>query len=145
MSLIAQPRAHKSDYDATLVATTRRGSKRRTMKKSVWGVATFAALALSLSACGADPAATEPEPAEAEGEAAPEVESDGSEIIIGGRLCLNGILSPLYDPIMLGAELAIDELNDDGGVLGKEVKFVSLDGKSDPVTVGNNGEQLVDM
>src|SRR5690625_7455868 len=65
----------KSDYDATLGAITRRGSKRRTMKKSVWGVATFAALALSLSACGADPAATEPEPAtEAEGEEAPEIE-----------------------------------------------------------------------
>ncbi len=115
------------------------------MKKSVWGVATFAALALSLSACGADPAATEPEPAEAEGEAAPEVEGDGSEIIIGGSLCLTGIQAPLDEPIMRGIELAIDEFNDDGGVLGKEVKFVNLDGKSDPVTVGNNGEQLVDM
>lgn len=115
------------------------------MKKSVWGVATFAALALSLSACGADPAATEPEPAEAEGEAAPEVEGDGSEIIIGGSLCLTGIQAPLDEPIMRGIELAIDEFNDDGGVLGKEVKFVNLDGKSDPVTVGNNGEQLVNM
>ena len=116
------------------------------MKKSVWGVATFAALALSLSACGADPAATEPEPAtEAEGEEAPEIEGDGSEIIIGGSLCLTGIQAPLDEPIMRGVELAIDEFNDNGGVLGEEVKFVNLDGKSDPVTVGNNGEQLVDM
>src|SRR5690625_7807781 len=116
MSLIAQPRAHKSDYDATLVATTRRGSKRRTMKKSVWGVATFAALALSLSACGADPAATEPEPAEAEGEAAPEVEGDGSEIIIGGSLCLTGIQAPLDEPSTRGMEHPLAECTDDAAV-----------------------------
>src|SRR5690625_5682475 len=100
MSLIAQPRAHKSDYDATLGAITRRGSKRRTMKKSVWGVATFAALALSLSACGADRAATEPEPAtEVEGEEAPEIEGDGSDISIGGSLSLTGIKAPLDEHI----------------------------------------------
>src|SRR5690625_5946000 len=91
---------------------TRRGSKRRTMKKSVWGVATFAALALSLSACGADPAATEPEPAtDAEGEEAPEIEGDGSEIIIGGSLCLTGIQAPLDEPIMRGVEQKSTRLN----------------------------------
>ena len=28
-------------------------------------------------------------------------------------------------------------------MLGKQLKFVNLDGKSDPVTVGNNAAQLI--
>lgn len=121
------------------------------MKKSVWGLAAFAALTLTLGACGADPAGTDPEPApESEGEEAPEADAgeagDGdSGIIIGGSLCMTGIQAPLDEPIMRGIELAIDEFNADGGVLGEEVEWVNLDGKSDPVTVGNNGEQLVEM
>lgn len=117
------------------------------MKKSVFGMAGLAALALTLSACGADPASVEAEPAPdaEEGAEAPDVEVDDSAIIIGGSLCLTGIQAPLDEPIMRGVELAIDEFNDDGGLLGKEIQFVNLDGKSDPVTVGNNGEQLVEM
>lgn len=116
------------------------------MKKSVWGLAALSALALTLSACGADPASNEADSDPgADGETAAEGEGDGSEIIIGGSLCLTGIQSPLDEPIMRGVELAIDEFNDDGGLLDKDVKFVNLDGKSDPVVVGNNGEQLVEM
>lgn len=105
------------------------------MKKKVLGVATVALLALGLTACGADPAT----------DSAPEsgAASDDSEIIIGASLCLTGIQAPLDEPILRGAQLAVDEINEDGGVLGKKLKLVNLDGKSDPVVVGNNGEQLV--
>jgi branched-chain amino acid transport system substrate-binding protein len=40
--------------------------------------------------------------------------------------------------------VAIKELNDRGGLLGKQVEFVNLDGKSDPVTVGNVTVELID-
>ncbi len=59
------------------------------------------------------------------------------EILIGGALCLTGIQAPLDEPGLKGAEVAVKAINDAGGVLGKKVRFVNLDGKSDPVTVGN--------
>src|SRR5262249_26086085 len=67
----------------------------------------------------------------------------GDEILIGGTLCLTGIQAPLDEPGLRGAELAVKVINEQGGVLGKKLKFVNLDGKSDPVTVGNNAAQLV--
>ncbi|MBX6320956.1 MAG: ABC transporter substrate-binding protein [Rhodospirillaceae bacterium] len=65
------------------------------------------------------------------------------EIVIGGALCLTGIQAPLDEPGLRGAELAVKTINAKGGVLGKKLKFINLDGKSDPVTVGNNAAQLV--
>lgn len=64
-------------------------------------------------------------------------------IFIGGALCSTGIQAPLDEPGLRGAELAVKVINDHGGVLGKKIKFVNLDGKSDPVTVGNNAAQLI--
>jgi branched-chain amino acid transport system substrate-binding protein len=65
------------------------------------------------------------------------------DIVIGGSLCLTGIQAPLDEPGLRGAELAVKVINEHGGVLGKQLKFINLDGKSDPVTVGNNAAQLV--
>ena len=65
------------------------------------------------------------------------------DIFIGGALCLTGIQAPLDEPGLRGAELAVKAINANGGVLGRKLKFVNLDGKSDPVTVGNNAAQLI--
>jgi branched-chain amino acid transport system substrate-binding protein len=67
----------------------------------------------------------------------------GGEIIIGSALCQTGIQAPLDQPALKGAQLAADEINKKGGVLGKQLKIVAIDGKSDPVTVGNAAKQLV--
>ena len=64
-------------------------------------------------------------------------------IKIGATLCLTGIQAPLDEPALKGAQLAVDEINKNGGVLGKQIELINLDGKSDPVTVGNNAVQLV--
>ena len=66
------------------------------------------------------------------------------ELIIGGALSLTGVQAPLDEPGFRGAQVAVDYLNANGGLLGKEVKFVNIDGKSDPVTVGNVAVQLID-
>ncbi len=66
-------------------------------------------------------------------------------IIIGSALCQTGIQAPLDEPALRGAQLAVDVLNENGGILGKTVELVALDGKSDPVTVGNAAKQLVDQ
>jgi branched-chain amino acid transport system substrate-binding protein len=57
---------------------------------------------------------------------------------------LTGIQAPLDEPAVRGAQLAVDYLNSQGGVLGKQLEFVNLDGKSDPVTVGNVAVQLIE-
>lgn len=67
------------------------------------------------------------------------------EIFIGGALSLTGIQAPLDEPTLRGAEVAVKALNDKGGILGKPVKFVNIDGKSDPATVGNVAVQLIDQ
>ncbi|HEX9680639.1 MAG TPA: ABC transporter substrate-binding protein [Anaerolineales bacterium] len=69
----------------------------------------------------------------------------GDTILIGGALSLTGIQAPLDEPGLRGAELAVEELNRQGGILGRQVEFINLDGKSDPVTVGNVAIQLIEQ
>lgn len=66
------------------------------------------------------------------------------EIIIGGALSLTGVQAPLDEPGLKGANVAVKYLNEHGGVLGKKIKFINQDGKSDPVTVGNIAVELID-
>jgi branched-chain amino acid transport system substrate-binding protein len=65
-------------------------------------------------------------------------------ILIGGALSSTGVQAPLDEPGLKGAQVAVKVLNDEGGLLGKQVKFINLDGKSDPVTVGNIAVELID-
>ena len=65
-------------------------------------------------------------------------------IIIGGAMCQTGIQAPLDTPGVLGAQVAVKYINDNGGLLGKKVEYVNVDGKSDPVTVGNAAVELID-
>jgi branched-chain amino acid transport system substrate-binding protein len=69
--------------------------------------------------------------------------STGDKIVIGSALCQTGIQAPLDEPALRGAQLAVDEINASGGILGKQVELVSMDGKSDPVTVGNVAKQMI--
>lgn len=112
------------------------------MKKKLFGVAAFAALAVGLSACGADPNAGDAAPAPDSGA---NTSSDNSEVLIGGSLCLDGAQAG-YDALILeGIEVAINEANEMGGINGQPIKWVNLDGKSDPVVVANNAEELIEM
>src|SRR5690625_920833 len=107
------------------------------MKKIFKGVALAAALALGLSACGADPTAEE-ETADAS------TGDDSDTILIGGSLNLDGEQSA-YDALILeGIEVAIAEANENGGVLGKEIVWENLNGGSDTTTIANNAEVLIE-
>ena len=83
-------------------------------------------VSLLLPACGAAPA-------------------QASTIKIGAALCLTGIQAPLDEPALKGAQVAVDEINKKGGVLGKQLELINLDCKSDPVTTGNVAVQLIDQ
>jgi len=71
--------------------------------------------------------------------------ASAQEILIGGALSLTGVQAPLDEPGFRGAQVAVKALNDAGGLLGRQVKFVNIDGKSDPVTVGNVAVELIDQ
>jgi branched-chain amino acid transport system substrate-binding protein len=106
------------------------------MRKSLVSVAAVCLTALLATACGADPTASSNNNSNG---------SDNSDTVtLGASLSLTGIQAPLDEPGLRGAKLAVKELNEDGGILGKQVKLINLDGKSDPVTVGNNAVQLID-
>lgn len=106
------------------------------MKKILKGVAVLATAALSLAACGADPDAADTPDSVSDG--------DSSEILIGGSLNLDGEQSA-YDALILeGIEVAFDEANENGGVLGKQIKWENINGASDTTTIANNAETLIE-
>lgn len=105
------------------------------MRRGLITTAAIGALALTVSACGADPTA----PANDGGNNA----ADSDTVTLGASLSLTGIQAPLDEPGLRGAKLAVKVLNEEGGILGKKVELINLDGKSDPVTVGNNAVQLI--
>ena len=73
------------------------------------------------------------------------VAAQDDPIVFGGALCLTGVQAPLDTPGFRGAQVAVKALNDAGGLLGRQVEFINIDGKSDPVTVGNAAVELIDQ
>jgi branched-chain amino acid transport system substrate-binding protein len=71
-------------------------------------------------------------------------QAQDDKIVFGGALCLTGVQAPLDTPGFRGAQVAVKVLNDKGGILGKQIEFINVDGKSDPVVVGNAAVELID-
>jgi branched-chain amino acid transport system substrate-binding protein len=96
------------------------------MRKTAFLLSSLLIVSILLTACApAQPTAEEP-------------------ILIGGALALTGINAYVDEPAVRGIQLAVDEINATGGILGRPVEFVNLDSKSDPVTSSNVGVQLVE-
>jgi ABC-type branched-subunit amino acid transport system substrate-binding protein len=75
----------------------------------------LAGLALVIGACGANvgPGASGTGPAPSG--------AAGDKIVIGASLTLTGIQAPFDEPGLRGGNLAVEELNKKGGILGKQV------------------------
>ena len=56
---------------------------------------------------------------------------------------LTGALSSLDAPALNGAKLKAKEINDAGGVLGKQIELVVYDTKTDPTVIASVGSQLI--
>jgi branched-chain amino acid transport system substrate-binding protein len=65
-------------------------------------------------------------------------------IKIGAIYNLTGAQASLDAPSANGAKLAVKELNDAGGVLGRKLDLVLYDGKTEAATIGNAATQLVE-
>lgn len=111
-------------------------------KRNVWQ-SMIVVLVLSMLVVSCTPQQATPPATAQQTEAPTTAGGSGDTILIGGALCLTGIQSPLDEPAVRGAQLAVDLINQKGGVLGRPLEFKNLDGKSDPVTVGNAAIQLI--
>lgn len=114
-------------------------------------LALLSAIALIIAACGANVGpgtSTAPSvapPTTGASEAPSGSAASGEPIVIGASLTLTGIQAPFDEPGLRGANLAVAEWNKKGGVMGRPLELVNLDGKSDPVVVGNNAIQLIEQ
>ncbi len=80
-------------------------------------------------------AATRSERAEAESKVMP--------VRIGAVYNLSGAQASLGQPSLNGAILAVEQLNARGGLLGRRVELVSVDGRTDPALIAEETKQLV--
>ena len=98
--------------------------------------------AVLLSACGgATPAPEEATPVPEEAAAPAEQEP----IIIGAVFDRTGWMAAYDDPPRSAAFLAVKVLNERGGILGRPVELIEIDGKTDPALVGTAARQLIEQ
>ena len=67
----------------------------------------------------------------------------GAPIKVGVLHSSTGSLSPNEKPVTDATLLAIEEINEQGGLLGREVRAVVADGRSDPDVFGKEAERLI--
>ncbi len=104
-------------------------------------------VALIVTACPAPAAPTTgagEAPAAAEEAAAP-AEEAGEPIKIGGMYNVTGGMSSIDDPGLNGMQLMAQQINAAGGVLGRPIEIVAIDGKSDQTTVTNAMSEMIDV
>jgi branched-chain amino acid transport system substrate-binding protein len=75
--------------------------------------------------------------------AKPSTSSAKAPIIIAMPLALTGVISFYDQPNLAGAQLAVSQINAKGGVLGRPLKIISADTKSDLGLIASTAEQLV--
>lgn len=69
----------------------------------------------------------------------------GEPIIIGAAIHQSGWMAAYDLPSLASMELAVEQINAAGGVLGRPLELVVGDGKTDPATVGNVAIELIDQ
>lgn len=67
----------------------------------------------------------------------------GEPIIMGAVFNQTGWMAAYDNPPRRAAFLAVDVLNERGGILGRPVKLIEIDGKTDPALVGTATRQLI--
>ncbi|MDQ3695597.1 MAG: ABC transporter substrate-binding protein [Chloroflexota bacterium] len=72
------------------------------------------------------------------------VAQDDDPIIIGAPVHLTGWMAAYDTPPLEGAQLAVQVINEAGGVLGRPLEIMTIDGRTDPATVGNAAIEVID-
>lgn len=103
-------------------------------KKKVFALALAGVMSLSLFGC-ANGGETDPNASQAP--------SGGDQIVIGGLAPLTGEVAVYGLACTNGANLAFEEINAAGGVLGKQIKYEVLDEKGDSTEAINAYNKLL--
>lgn len=99
------------------------------------GIAIATTAALALTACGSSTGSTSPS---ATGDSS--APTTDSALVVGTLLPITGTLAFLGPPEVAGVGLAVDEINEAGGVLGQDVTIVAADsGDSTDMNVSTQG------
>ncbi|MED5534757.1 MAG: ABC transporter substrate-binding protein [Pseudomonadota bacterium] len=69
--------------------------------------------------------------------------ADDHEVVIGFAVALSGWMSDYDVPPLRGSELAVEEFNAQGGILGKQIRMVVSDTKTDNVQGAKAGADVV--
>jgi urea transport system substrate-binding protein len=109
-------------------------TRKRTWGRSV-GAAALAVATIALAGCGATAN-------ESAGEAAT-VDTSGDTVKIGLLNSLSGTMAISEVTVRDSLQLAVEEINADGGVLGKQIEAISEDGASDWPTFAEKAEKLI--
>lgn len=70
-------------------------------------------------------------------------DTSGDTVTVGSVNSLSGGLAVSESVIHDAIEMAIEEINADGGVLGKQLELISEDGASEPTTFAEKAQKLV--
>lgn len=110
--------------------------------KKILSLLTAGMLLASLAACGGDATTGTTSTGETVSTAAADT---GDTIKIGGIGPLTGSVSQYGQAALNGAQLAIDDINAKGGILGKQVEFIVMDDKGDAAEATNAYDSLVHL
>lgn len=111
------------------------------MKKKLAVILLAACMLLSLAACGGSGAKTSAEPAASSDAAA--TPAAGGEITIGTISPNTGSLAAYGSAVTTAVDLAVEQINADGGINGSQVKVVNADDQFDPTECLNAFNSLV--
>ncbi|BCJ86587.1 ABC transporter substrate-binding protein [Effusibacillus dendaii] len=102
------------------------------MKKKLLAVAAVMTMALgTLTACGSGK------------QAASNGGNNGDTIKVGANFELSGNVASFGNSALKGSQLAVQEINDAGGVLGKKIEIVQADNASKPEESARTAQKLI--
>ena len=113
----------------------------KTRARLVAGTAAALSAALVLSACGGSKSSSD----DAAGGGGPEscVDTSGDTIKVGFLNSLSGAMSISEKTVADSLNLAAEQINADGGILGKQIKPVQEDGASEPTVFAEKATKLI--
>lgn len=114
-------------------------SSRPSLRKSaVAATGLLCATALALSGCGSKATDTA---AAGGGESC--VDTSGPAVKVGSLNSLSGTMAISEVTVRDAIALAVEQINADGGVLGKQIEVVGEDGASEPTVFAEKAEKLI--
>jgi len=110
--------------------------------RAIAAPAALVAVGLVLTACGSRAGDTPDSSAGASGGTSC-VDTSGDTIKVGSLNSLSGTMAISEVTVRDSIALAVEEINADGGVLGKQIQVVAEDGASEPTVFAEKAEKLI--